>query len=436
VLRVYHGGRNVGHRARERALQANEVDVTLVVPRDWPGDGDERTLSREVFRIVELPVSREGDVNRHAYVEPKALRRLIDEVQPDVLDVHEEPFSVAAHQWLQVAPDQVPVVLYTAQNVDKRYPPPFALYERSAHRRATALYPCSRQAASVSRGKGFAGLLTVIPLGVDPALFRPGRQSLDEDEIVLALVGRLVPEKGVVDAVRVLAELHTVRPARLVLMGAGPEETQAMRLADSIGIADRVELERWSSLAEAAGLYRRAHVVLVPSKATETWTEQFGRVIAEAQASGAVVAGYATGSIPEVVDGAGRLVAPGDVEALSRAVVELLADPDQYLRQRKLGLAAAAGKTWDRVAAQQADLYRQVAGGAVTRVALDRSPSRRRHSAHEEFGPPASTTAGLRPFALPVLRRGGTASRLLAAVTDAACELGARVNLPPPVRRS
>ena len=436
VLRVYHGGRNAGHRARERALQANDVDVTLVVPRRWPGAGEEPTLSGERFRVVELPVIREGDVNRHAYVDPDELRRLIGETQADVLDVHEEPFSVAAQQWLQVAPDQVPVVLYTAQNVDKRYPPPFALYERRAHRRAAALYPCSRQAASVSRGKGFAGLLTVIPLGFDPEVFRPGQQSLDEDEIVLALVGRLVPEKGVRDAVRVMAELNTVRPARLVLMGAGPEETEAVSLAASIGVADRLELERWSSVAEAAALYRRAHVVLVPSMPTETWTEQFGRVIAEAQASGAVVVGYASGSIPEVIDGAGLLIAPGDVEALSRAVVELVAEPGQYRRQRELGLAAAAVKTWDRVAQQQARLYRQVAAREVTRLAVVRSPSRRRRAARDEFGPPASTTAGLRPFALPVLRRGGAASRLLAAVIDAACELRARVNLPRPVRRS
>src|SRR6202043_4225790 len=95
---------------------------------------------------------------------------LIAELKPNILDVHEEPFSVAARQWLAAAPADLPVVMYTAQNVDKRFPPPFAQYERAAHRRIVALYPCSAQAAAVARGKGFAGFIDVLPLGYDDTL--------------------------------------------------------------------------------------------------------------------------------------------------------------------------------------------------------------------------------------------------------------------------
>ena len=97
---------------------------------------------------------RPGDVNRHGYTDSHALARLVRDLAPDLLDVHEEPFSVAARQWLAAAPPDLPIVMYTAQNVDKRFPPPFAQYERAAHRRVAALYPCSGQAASVARGKG------------------------------------------------------------------------------------------------------------------------------------------------------------------------------------------------------------------------------------------------------------------------------------------
>src|SRR5712691_998601 len=117
ILRVYHGGRDPGHRARERALVAAGVEVTLVVPEEWPGATAEREPSDEPFRIVELPVRRPGDVNRHAYREVKALAGLIRELRPDVLDVHEEPFSVATRQWLAAAPQELPVLLYTAQNI-------------------------------------------------------------------------------------------------------------------------------------------------------------------------------------------------------------------------------------------------------------------------------------------------------------------------------
>jgi glycosyltransferase involved in cell wall biosynthesis len=426
-LRVYHAGRDRAHRERERALQAAAVDITLVVAATWPDPGGETELSQESFPIVELPVTRVGNVNRHSYDRAGQLEHLIRELRPEVLDLHEEPFSIAARQWLAAAPRELPVVMYTAQNVDKRYPPPFSLYERRAHRRVAALYPCSRQAASVARGKGFAGLIEVIPLGYDPRLFHEGGQSLDDDELVLALFGRLVAEKGVRDAVHVLARLNAVRPARLVLAGTGPEERPARELAAALGVADRVEIDPWRPAAELAELYRRAQIVLVPSVATETWVEQFGRVIVEAQASGAVVAGYASGSIPEVAGDAAALADPGDTTQLADRVVALLADPSEYSRLREQGLALSRSRTWAQVADRQAELYRRVSASEVERVHLPRSPQGRRVLARAEFGPTAATTAGARPFALPLLRRGGTSLAVFGTVVDTTGEFAARL---------
>jgi glycosyltransferase involved in cell wall biosynthesis len=423
VLRIYHAGRDSGHRARERALVGAGVDLTLAVPRRWPGG--ETVISDEPFRMVELDVRRAGDVNRHSYARAAEIRRLIYELGPDVVDVHEEPFSLAARQVLAVTPPAVPVVMYTAQNVDKRLPPPFSFYERQAHRRVSALYPCSRQAAAVARGKGFDGAIHVIPLGFDPKLFRVGQQSLDDDILTFALVGRLVPEKGVVDAVHVLAKIQATRPARLVLVGAGPEEHRAQQLAEQLGLGDRLESVPWASPADVAGTCRRAHIVLVPSMPTETWTEQFGRVIVEAQASGAVVAGYDTGSIAEVGGAAAVLVKGGDVSALADAVSGLVQDPGEYEMRRERGLQSSATRTWHEVAARQVELYELVATGSEC-LQLPASPRLRREAARAEFGPTAPTMAGIRPFALPVLRRGGRFASGAGRMIDAIAESKAR----------
>jgi glycosyltransferase involved in cell wall biosynthesis len=427
IVRVYHGGRDASHRERERALQSAGTDVTLVIPASWPERGAQASLSAEHFRIIEVPVERAGDVNRHAYRNREELHRLIDELKPDILDLHEEPVSVAARQGLAAAPSELPVVMYTAQNVDKRYPPPFSVYERRAHRRVAALYPCSRQAASVARGKGFAGLIDVIPLGYDPQLFHEGEQSLDDDELVLALFGRFLPEKGVRDAVQVLARVNSIRPARLLLAGSGPEERPARELAAVLGVADRLQVELWRPASELAELYRRAHVVLVPSVATPTWVEQFGRVIVEAHASGAVVAGYASGSIPEVAGEAAVLADPGNATQLAERVVTVLGDLDEYARLRARGLALCRTRTWAHVAERQAELYRRVIAGELERLPLPRSPRQRRAVARAEFGPTAATTSDTRPFALPLLRRGGPAASALAALIDAANESYARL---------
>ena len=149
-----------------------------------------------------------------------------------------------------------------------------------------------------ARQDGYGGLLEVLPLGVDATTLSAGDQRHDDETWTLLLVGRLVPEKGVREAVEVLARVRQVRPARLVVVGRGPVGDAVPALARELGVTDHVELVPWVDAEALAALYRRAHVALLPSRATRTWVEQFGRVITEGLASGAVVVGWASGSIP------------------------------------------------------------------------------------------------------------------------------------------
>jgi glycosyltransferase involved in cell wall biosynthesis len=420
VLRIYHAGRDPAHRERERALVRAGIDVTLVVPTEWPGPDD---VGDEPFEVIGLSVRRPGDVNRHTYVEPSRIRTLIDELQPDVVDLHEEPFSSVVHQLLRVIPDRLPVVTYAAQNIDKRFPPPFAQWERRALSRVSGVYPCSKQAASVLVGKGFRGAVRVLPLGVAPQITR-GRQRLPAETLELLLVGRLVPEKGVTDAVHVLAALQAKHSMHLTLAGVGPEGDAAQRLAAELGVRNRLTVEPWLAADELARRYRKAHVLLAPSRTTRTWVEQFGRMVVEGQAAGAVVVGYASGSLPEVVGEAGVLVPEGDAVALVDAVRALVDEPEYWARLRKRSLADARRCTWDAIATGQIELYAQVAKDAPRRVKI----RPRRPRAVADFGAPADVAGGGRPFALPVLREDNRATRALAKAIDALARRSAAPN--------
>jgi glycosyltransferase involved in cell wall biosynthesis len=360
-----------------------------------------------------MPVRRPGDVNRHTYREPQRIRELIDERQPDVVDLHEEPFSSAAHQLLRVIPDRLPVVSYAAQNIDKRFPPPFAQWERRALARIQGIYPCSRQAASVVVGKGFRGTVRVLPLGVPLQLTR-GRQRLPAEPVELLLVGRLVTEKGVADAVRMLAALNAKHMAHLTLAGTGPEADTAQRLAIELGVRDRLTVDPWLGAAELARRYRKAHVLLAPSRRTRAWVEQFGRMVVEAQTAGAVVVGYASGSLPEIVGPHGVLVREGDEAALADALRALVDDPERWAELRRRAFGPARQRKWDAIAADQAELYTAVAAGPPRRTKI--RPQRGRAIA--EYGAPAEVAGGGRPFALPVLREDNRATRALGAAID------------------
>jgi glycosyltransferase involved in cell wall biosynthesis len=411
VVRIYHAGRDEAHRARERSLVAQGVELRLVVPTTWPGPSS--GLAQEPFDVVQLDVERPGDVNRHRYSDREALHQAIRGWRPDVVDLHEEPVSVVARQALQAA-EGLPVVMYTAQNLDKRWPPPFASMERRALTRTAAFYPCSRQAASVLRGKGFRGPIEVLPLGIDLGVHRAGSQDLAADpELVLGLVGRLVPEKGLSDALDVLAAVRGSRPARLLVVGQGPDEAAGRAHAAQLGVADAIEWQPWLDADGLAAAYRRMHVVLVPSRATATWVEQFGRVITEGMANGAVPVGYASGSISEVTGREGVLAPEGDVDALTAAVLDLSVDPARWAALRSAGLQRAAGLDWLSVARGMVEMYEQaLRGGAPLGVRPDRA------AAVREFGPTARTNVSDRPFALPVLRESPLAHRILEPVAD------------------
>lgn len=427
VLRVYHAGRDPGQRQRDRALVALGLDLTLIVPAEWSGAG---SVAGEAFPVLEVPVHRPGDVNRHRYRSNAEVCRVIARVCPDLIDVHEEPFSLSCRQWLAAAGAR-PVVAYTAQNVDKRFPPPFAQYERAALQKLRGLYPCTRQAASVVRGKGFPGLIEVLPLGFDNNLFREGAQSAHDVEVVLGLVGRLVPEKGVLDAVRVLAALRLVRPARLLVVGTGPELGRALKLAAELGVAAHLQVLPWQPVDRMAELFRGMHVVLLPSRATATWVEQFGRVLVEAQASGAVVVGYRSGAIPEVAADSAVLVPEGDGDALAAATVAVLGDPVRFDALRGAGKRHVEAMSWRVVAGRQLQLYERVLSATPTPTSRPArpTPGAIRLTATEEFGPPAVLAAGAgRPFALPVLRRNRWWTRTLAAALDAASAQGRRIS--------
>lgn len=412
ILRVYHGGRDAAHRARERALAAAGASVTLVVPSEWPDQVTGIRRHEPTFEIIELEVKRPGNVNRHKYKRESELSVAITRARPDLLDIHEEPFSSAIRQCLHAAPANLPVVMYSAQNIDKRLPPPFFSYERHAYRRAAGLYPCSRQAASVARGKGFSGLIEVIPLGYDASAFRPGNQSLDDGELLLGVFGRLIPEKGICDAVRVLEALHRIRPTRLLLVGDGPEGAKAVHLAEQLGFGAQVEVRSWCSSNELAALYRRIHVLLVPSRATARWAEQFGRVIVEGQASGAVVAGYRSGAIPEVAGSPGIIVREGEIDLFTQRVVEMVTAREEWWARREAGIERSKDRTWESVAAKQVDFYERVLS-SVGVATMPRSGVVRRQMARGEFGSTAATPAGSRPFAFPPLRSAGAVAGLL-----------------------
>ena len=176
VLRIFHSAVVDAWRERERHLRAARR-------RRRPPDRPPLERGRH-RRGPRRPPGRAGHGPPHAgdATRPCSCTRRCRCGAPsggpyDVIDIHEEPFALATAEILllrRLRRQRAPYVLYSAQNIDKRYPPPFRWLERWALRHAAGLSVCNTEAGRICERKGFPGAATLIPLGVDTQRFSPG----------------------------------------------------------------------------------------------------------------------------------------------------------------------------------------------------------------------------------------------------------------------
>jgi glycosyltransferase involved in cell wall biosynthesis len=358
VLRIAHSSVVEAWRERERVLIRRGADIRLATAAVWNEGGRPVHLRAGSDTFV----TGVRTLGRHPSVfvfDPRPLWKLLG--RPcDVIDIAEEPGSLATAEALLLRflrRRREPFILYSAQNIDKRYPPPFRWIERWALRRAAAVSVCNSAAGPILRRKGLRGAAVEIPLGVDIDHFAPAARPPPAGGLRIGYVGRLETHKGV----DILLDAITTHPTwTLDITGDGTAGAALRRQATSLGLDGRVRFSGWSDQGELADRYRSYDVVVVASVDTPGWSEQFGRVAVEAMASGVPVVASRAGALPEVIGAAGLLVEPADPVALGAALAALAADPRLWCELRRRGLARAPDFSWDAVANATLALYGQV----------------------------------------------------------------------------
>ncbi|MEE8105837.1 MAG: N-acetyl-alpha-D-glucosaminyl L-malate synthase BshA [Planctomycetota bacterium] len=147
----------------------------------------------------------------------------------------------------------------------------------------------------------------------------------EEDERILLHVSNFRPVKRVEDVVRIFARVAERVPAKLVMVGDGPERPRAEALAAELGLSDRVAFLGQQGAIEE--LMNCADLFVLPSE-----SESFGLAALEAMACGVPPVASRLGGLPEVVeDGVSGLLEPRDqLDRLADRATELLLDRDAY----------------------------------------------------------------------------------------------------------
>ncbi|MGB9722291.1 MAG: glycosyltransferase [Chloroflexia bacterium] len=354
-------------RQLEWVARDPEVELVAVVPPSWrePGVGEIplEDVPASNYRLRVCPIAFNGHF--HLYFWP-SLGQVLREERPDVLHIDEESFNPATFQAVWLGRRRgARCLFFNWANIYRRLPPPFCWFERYNLDHAAYAVAGNHDAAGVLRRKGYRGPLRVIPqFGVDEEVFcphpLPRGEEKEAQEVRVGYAGRLVPQKGLLDLLEAAAGLPRVR---LLLVGGGVLEPELRRRAGRPDLEGRVEFAGRVPSSALPDLYRRMDVLVLPSRTTPTWKEQFGRVLVEAMACGIPVVGSSCGEIPYVIGEAGLIYPEGDVLAL-RAALERLHDPALRAELGRRGRERVLARfTQERVVRAYLEVYREMVGG-------------------------------------------------------------------------
>ncbi|MEO7795268.1 MAG: N-acetyl-alpha-D-glucosaminyl L-malate synthase BshA [Thermoanaerobaculia bacterium] len=207
--------------------------------------------------------------------------------------------------------------------------------------------------------------IEVIPNFIDPERFEEVRDSAGArrwgkpGERILIHISNFRPVKRIMDVLDVFFEVRKTIPARLLLVGDGPDRARAEERCRRGGYCGSVTF--LGNIAAVEEVLTGADLFLLPSE-----SESFGLAALEALSCSVPVIASLAGGIPEVVrDGVDGLLFPvGDVAAMAAGAVALLSDPERHARFADAAREGAVARfSQQRIVGQYRALYERVLAG-------------------------------------------------------------------------
>ncbi len=343
-----------------------DLEMSCIRPASWSdeyGTSPLRPAAGELIPTIRVPMlGRPNDPHRALY---RTLTFALTKTRPDLIHAEEEPDSLAT---LQIALARrlfapgAKLIFHTWQNVNrvKRWYVHKVIQVTLSQ--PDAILCANQEAVKVLKEMCFRNIAAVIPpQGVDTQIFQPCSIRTSPEPFTVLFIGRFAPEKGLdtlLEAMRLL-EKHF----RLRLIGDGPLRSNLAAQALASGLADRFELHPPVAIEKMPAQLASADVLVLPSRSTPVWKEQFGRVLVEAMACGVAVIGSDCGAIPEVIGDAGMVFKEGDAADLAECLKRLEASAQLRREMRERGIARVHKYySQEVVAARTAEFYRTLMG--------------------------------------------------------------------------
>jgi len=173
--------------------------------------------------------------------------------------------------------------------------------------------------------------IKVIPNFVDTELFKPNsdctfrKNVASKGEKILVHTSNFRPVKRVSDAIKIFDIVQKEIPAKLILIGDGPDRSECERLVRQLNLMEKVKfLGKQDGLVE---ILTASDIFLIPSQ-----SESFGLAALEAMACGLPVISSSVGGLPELVahNECGFIAEIGDIERMAKYAIDLLTNEKKY----------------------------------------------------------------------------------------------------------
>ncbi len=379
----------VGHTYTVRANHAKiaalarlpGVELTLVTPQGWKGPlYNNRTDLFEGAPNVDHKILRAYFIGKEsAYFFGPSLFSLIARLKPDIVHVEQGAYAISYAEVLLAVKLFSPhsqALFFTWWNLPYQPRGIKRFLERFNFANSSAAIAGNAAARDILRNHGFNKPISVLPqLGIElpssGAGFQPERSDIlpasagwkpaprdlaAPHAFIIGYAGRITVEKGVLDLVDAVGMMAKPEDVSLYVVGAGTALPELKRREAHLGIRlHHHDAVRNEDIPEYLALM---DVLVLPSRSTPNWVEQFGHILLEAMAAGVPVVGSSSGEIPNVIGDAGVVFAEGDTIALARALDALQADEDERRRlANRAFLRLQERFTNDIIAREQFRLY-------------------------------------------------------------------------------
>jgi len=342
-----------------------DIEVHLLVPSHWNEANREVRVSGALCPNISVHVENAYLVGRVGgyFFRPGSLRRLVSRLKPDIIHIEEEPWSAACWQGIRAAKAVgAESIIFTWDNIWTRYRWITEQILKYSFAHASFIIAGNEEGKSLCERRGFRRGIAVIPqYGVDEKVFARRGASLSSLKTkfpggMLGYVGRLESSKGIDILLRAVALLND--RAGCLILGQGSDKDRLVGLAEELGISSRIIFRDGVPHDQIADCLNSLDILVLPSRTTRMWKEQFGRILVEAMACEVPVIGSDSGEIPSTIGGGGAVFAEGDHDDLFRKIETYLASKNLIEEIGRKGRARVLQMFTNRhIASQLKDVY-------------------------------------------------------------------------------